>query len=696
MESEHLALHLFRICLSAYGVGAVSSFGLTRFPRMASLAGFSGALIGSLAGCLAALTGMNPGASPALTILPASMPLFRFSVQLDPLAAFFTLVISLLGLALSIYSYGYVTHYYGVKNVGSLAGFFNLLLLATTLVFCADNVVFFLIALELMALFAYVLVVFEHEHPETQRAGQLYLVMSHIGVGCLILGFLLLFQVSGSFRFEDLHNIGAQLSLSRRTAAFFFFFVGFGIKAGVIPLHIWLPAAHPVAPSNISAFMSGVLIKVGIYGMVRVFFDFLTPPPVSWGLLILAAGSISALLGVLYALVEHDLKRLLAFHSIENIGIILMGLGASLLFISFHQPALAALALVAGLYHTLNHACFKGLLFMGAGAVLHATGTRNMEELGGLIRRLPWTAFFFLLGAVAISGLPPLNGFVSEWLTYQALLQGFGATQTAVRLIFPIGGALLALTGALAAVCFVKAVGITFLSLPRSAHAEKANEAPRSMLFGMATLGLACVVLGVFPMVFLPFLDPVTQELLGQRISPQLIAGSGWLVTSLAVERGAISTTGMAALFMVLLPLPLVLWLAFARRGSHRVDETWDCGLDRLTPQMEYTATAYSKPLRMIFRSIYRPRRLIEADFAVSQYFTKSIRFESHIEPTFEQLMYRPVNRAILRFSRRVRLIQTGSLAGYLVYIFLTLIALLLWEKIQYGTGDLGGAFPWF
>jgi hydrogenase-4 component B len=394
--------------------------------------------------------------------------------------------------------------------------------------------------------------------------------------------------------------------------------------------------------------------------------------------------------------VEHDLKRLLAFHSIENIGIILMGLGASLLFISFHHPALAALALVAGLYHTFNHACFKGLLFLGAGAVLYATGTRNMEELGGLIRRLPWTAFFFLLGAVAISGLPPLNGFVSEWLTYQALLQGFGATQIAVRLIFPIGGALLALTGALAAACFVKAVGITFLALPRSPHAEKAHEAPRSMLFGMATLGLACVVLGVFPMVFLPLLDPVTQEFLQQKISSQLIAGNGWILTSLAVDRGTISTLGITVLFLALLPLPLVLWLAFSRRAKHRVDETWDCGLDRLTPEMEYTATAYSKPLRMIFQAIYRPRRRIQADFAVSRYFTRSIRFESHIEPTFEQLIYRPINRAILRFSRRVRLIQTGSLTTYLVYIFLTLIILLLWEKIQYGTGDLRGAFPWF
>jgi hydrogenase-4 component B len=683
MGLEQFAVHLLPISLWAYAVSAMASFALTRFPRMASLAGFSGAWIGALAGCWASFTFLSRGTSPAFTLLPAATPLVRFSIQLDPLAAFFTLVVSLLGLAISIYSYGYVTQYYGVKNVGSLVGFFNLLLLATTLIFCADNAVFLLIAWELMALFAFVLVVFEHEHPEARRAGMLYFVMSHIGVGCLILGFLLLFQVNGSFRFEDLHNIGAQLSLSRRTAAFFLFFVGFGIKAGVIPLHIWLPAAHPVAPTNVSALMSGVLIKTGIYGMVRVFFDFLTPPPVSLGLLILAAGSMCALLGVLYALVEHDLKRLLAFHSIENIGIILMGLGASLMFISFHQPALAALALVAGLYHTLNHACFKGLLFLGAGAVLHATGTRNMEALGGLIRRLPWTAFFFLLGAVAISGLPPLNGFVSEWLTYQALLQGFGATQVAVRLIFPIGGALLALTGALAAACFVKAVGITFLSLPRSPHAERAHEAPRSMLFGMATLGLACVALGLFPMAFRPFLDPVTQELLQQEISPQLIAGNGWMLTSLSVERGAISTPGMAALFLALLPLPLALWLVFARRGRHRVDETWDCGLDRLTSQMEYTATAYSKPLRMIFQAIYRPRRRIQADFAVSRYFTKSIHFESHIEPTFEQLIYRPVNRAILRFSRSVRRVQTGSLSAYLFYIFVTLLILLLWERTR-------------
>src|SRR6185295_2715526 len=275
-----------------------------------------------------------------------------------------------------------------------------------------------------------------------------------------------------------------QMSPGARTAAFLLFLVGFGVKAGIVPLHIWLPAAHPVAPSNVSALMSGVLITTGIYGLTRVCFDFLSTPPLWWGVIVLAAGTISAVLGVLYALMEHDLKRLLAYHSIENIGIILMGLGAALIFLHTGHPRLATLGLIAGLYHTINHASFKGLLFLGAGAVLHATHTRNMEEMGGLIKRMPQTAFFFLIGAVAISALPPLNGFVSEWLTYQALLQGFGTTEHLLRLMFPIGGAMLALTGALAAACFVKAFGISFLAQPRSDQAAQAHEAPVSMLLG--------------------------------------------------------------------------------------------------------------------------------------------------------------------------------------------------------------------
>src|SRR5207249_5310873 len=283
----------------------------------------------------------------------------------------------------------------------------------------------------------------------------------------------------------------------------------------------------PVAPSNVSALMSGVLIKTGIYGMTRVFFDFLGAPSNWWGVTVLAIGIISAVLGVLYALMEHDLKRLLAYHSIENIGIILMGLGAALMFLHNNHPLLASLALIAGLYHTINHAVFKALLFLGAGAVLHSTHTRNMEEMGGLAKRMPQTALFFLIGAVAISALPPLNGFVSEWLTYQALLQGFGSTQSPMRLIFPLSGAMLALTGALAAACFVKAFGITFLAQPRSDPARQAREATPTMLLGQAILTAACVFLGLFPTVFLKLFDPLTRQLTGQQISAQLGAANG-------------------------------------------------------------------------------------------------------------------------------------------------------------------------
>ena len=274
------------------------------------------------------------------------------------------------------------------------------------------------------------------------------------------------------------------------------------------------------------------------------------------------------------------------------------------------------MALVAALYHTLNHACFKGLLFLGAERCSNGSHTKDLEKLGGLIGRMPKTAFLFLLGAVALCGFPPLNGFVSEWLTYQALLQGFSATERLVRLNFPIAGALLALTGALAAACFVKAVGITFLSLPRSWQAEQAHEASSSMVFGMGLFGVACVFLGLFPQIVLRLIDPITQQLLGTAISPQLIAGNGWVLTALGASEGSISTVGMLAFFLLLLPLPLGLWWVWSRREKAVIDETWDCGLDRLTPQMEYTGTAYSKPLQMIFRAIYRPRRQVQADFA--------------------------------------------------------------------------------
>src|SRR5664279_1118256 len=329
--------------------------------------------------------------------------------------------------------------------------------------------------------------------------------------------------------------------------------------------------------------MSGIVIKTGIYGMARVFFDFYGPPPVWMGTVVLALGVVSALLGVLYALMEHDLKRLLAWHSIENIGIILMGFGAALMFRALGQPNLAALALIAGLYHTFNHATFKGLLFLGAGSVVHSTHTRNMEKMGGLIRRMPVTALCFLIGAVAISGLPPLNGFVSEWLTYQSLLAGFGATGGLTRILFPLAGSMLALTGALAAACFVKAFAITFLALPRSAKSSHAHEVPRSMLVGMGGLTVACVALGLGVTWFLPAFNAMTEQLLGQRVVANLITGSGFVLSAGTPRGGTVSTAIIGVgLLVLLLPATLLVSMGTRRFGRKR-GPVWDCGLPGLT-----------------------------------------------------------------------------------------------------------------
>jgi hydrogenase-4 component B len=423
--------------------------------------------------------------------------------------------------------------------------------------------------------------------------------------------------------------------------------------------------------------MSGIVIKSGIYGMARVFFDFYGTPPLWMGTTVLTLGLISALLGVLYALMEHDLKRLLAWHSIENIGIILIGFGAALMFRSMGQVNLAALALIAGLYHTLNHATFKGLLFLGAGSVVHTTHTRNMEKMGGLIRRMPVTALCFLIGAVAISGLPPLNGFVSEWLTYQALLAGFGTTTSLTRVMFPIAGSLLALTAALAAACFVKAFAIPFLALPRSEEAAQAKEASPSMQAAMALLALGCVALGLCAAWLLPMFDSITQQTLGVRVSGSLVTARGMALSAGTPNGGTISTLGITVLFLLAgtaFALPLVKrWRLRTRRGP-----AWDCGLPGLTAENEYTATAFSKALRMIFSALYRPRREIQPEFEVSPHYPTAIHFESEIESTFEKRIYGPLQERVMAMAGRMRAIQGGSIHAYLAYIFIALVLLLI------------------
>ena len=453
-----------------------------------------------------------------------------------------------------------------------------------------------------------------------------------------------------------------SLSGPPRDVVFLLFFLGFGVKAGIIPLHVWLPEAHPAAPSGISALMSGVLIKTGIYGIVRFCAFGLGTPPLSWGVLVLVVGALSAVLGVLYALMQHDLKRLLAYHSIENIGIILLGVGAGMIALAGGQPGLAAVGIAAGLYHVLNHAVFKGLLFLSAGSLVVATGTRQIEEFGGLLRRMPWTGACFLVGAVAISGLPPFNGFASEWLAFQALLHGFQAsTEPLVHLLFPVAAALLALTGALAAACFVKAFGITLPGLAAEPPRRRRPMRPaRACSRRRSCWPRSVSLLGVFPGAVLTALSAVMVSLPGLQPPPEMIRGPlGMAATagpSAAVTPGALALAllgglGVAAL-LVRGDADWLLPFAAHRRG----DAAGCCG-----PRTEYTATAFSKPLMMIFRAVYRPTREVEALAKVSPYFPQEVRYHVEIEPTFERYVYGPLTDTVLRVADRLKILQAGQ-----------------------------------
>jgi hydrogenase-4 component B len=663
----------------AYAAGSIMALLSSRRAGVARIAGCGMALLGALLEILASAIAIVHGSTDIWTV-PFGVPLFSWSVRLDPLSAYFNLALALLAAAVSVYSFGYLRHMQGHRRgIGALGFFYNVLLLSLTLVFTAANAFFFLVAWEVMALSAFCLVSFEHEKEEARRAGVLFLIMSHGGTALLLIAFFMLSTFGGSLDFASFHLLASRMPADRQGVVFLLFFAGFGVKAGIIPLHIWLPEAHPVAPSNISAIMSGIVIKTGIYGMARVFFDFFGTPPLWMGTLVLGIAVVTALLGVLYALMEHDLKRLLAYHSIENIGIILMSFGAALMFRSLGHPNLAAIALIAGLYHTLNHAIFKGLLFLSAGSVVSAIHTRNMEKMGGLIHRMPVTALAFLIGAVAISGLPPLNGFVSEWLTYQALLAGFGTTGSLTRVMFPVAGALLALTAALAAACFVKAFAIPFLALPHSEAASNAKESSASMRIGMALLAIGCVVLGLGASWFLPVFDSITAQTVGVRVSSSLVTANGFVLTAGSARSGTVSTVGITILLLVVGLIPALLLMLRGRvRRRRTTGPTWDCGLPGLTADNQFTATAFSKPLRMIFSALYRPRREIQAEYEVSPYYPTAIRFESEIEPTFEKRLYGPLKDATLAIAGRLRAIQAGSIHAYLAYIFIALILLLL------------------
>ncbi|KCZ70701.1 formate hydrogenlyase subunit 3/multisubunit Na+/H+ antiporter, MnhD subunit [Candidatus Methanoperedens nitroreducens] len=666
MEYTYLLIGL----IISYLIGAASSIILNKKDHLCACAAFISASIASVFGIILSLSVVF---GETFTFTLSSSSFLNFGFFVDRLSAFFILLISIAVFAVSIYSIGYAKEYFGKKNIGYLGFLYNIFILSMILVVTANNAVMFLIVWELMSVISYFLVVYEHEKPEVRKAGFIYIVMTHIGTGFIILSFLILASGSGSFDFETFSSTGAAMPQMLKDLVFLFALIGFGAKAGIVPLHIWLPYAHPAAPSNVSALMSGVMIKTAIYMLIRVFFDFLGAGVLWWGVLVLILASASALLGVMYALMEHDIKRLLAYHSVENIGIILIGISVSMIFVSSGYTELAAFGLIAGLYHTVNHAVFKSLLFMGAGSLIYSTHTRNMEDMGGLLKKMPWTGLFFLVGSISISALPPLNGFVSEWLTFQAQLLSINLSDNIIKIAVLSSGAALALTSALAAACFVKAFGISFLALPRSKAVEHAKEGPKSMLFGMGTLSLLCIILGVLPFYFVPVLNSIAAPLVGTTIS-KVTFDLSLAVFSLRSE--SISTMWLFLMLFIFLSLPFILALAVGGRTPTKTYDTWGCGQPVTTARNEYTATAFSKPIRMWLGNIYRPHREIQITYAGSPYFKERLTFDAQVEPIFEKYMYEPVAGLVVSVSRILRVIQTGSIHAYLAYIFITLIIL--------------------
>jgi hydrogenase-4 component B len=671
---------LLSVLVAAYGGAAV--VGLLAPGRVGRLVAALAAMTGASVSLGLAAVVLTGSARPALIL--RSFALVPLAFTLDPLGAFFLVAVALVALSVSIYGYGYSAGLHDDAARRSAGACVNLLVLTLSLQVMADNPLTFLVTWEAMSLAAYFLVLAEPDQPGAVSAANWYLGVTHAGFAALLAMFFLITGGQLAASFDQVR--GAALGGGVRHAIFLLALAGFGTKAGIIPLHVWLPRAHPVAPSHASALMSGVVLKMGVYGMVRVLFDLLggwPPAPAAalphwWGVLVLTLGTVSALIGVLYALMQHDLKRLLAYHSIENVGIIYMGLGAAMLFLGYGLPLAGALALAAALYHTLNHACFKGLLFLGAGAVVQATGTRNIEAMGGLIKRMPVTAFAFLVGSAAISALPPLNGFASEWLLFQALLGGVRIPVTAVAMLMPVAVGLLALTSGLAAACFVKAFGITFLAIPRSTAASDATEAPRSMLAGMLVLVVACLVLGLTPFVVVPLLGQVLSGLPGLAPAAGLHAWHGFL-GGLPQGSGQMAAPWVA-LGLLALTLAVLLGLRlFTPRLRTRLEETWGCGRWSQTPRMQYTATAFAEPLRRVFAELYRPTEDLSVDVHPdSKWFIRGITYESRVRPWIDRVVYAPIVGLVGRVAQAVRSVQSGSVHLYLAYLCAALLVLLL------------------
>ncbi|MEW5984665.1 MAG: proton-conducting transporter membrane subunit [Acidobacteriota bacterium] len=667
---------LFLAMVGGYAATAAALV-VPQSPRLSRWVGAAGSTIGASAGLALAAAVLVTG-TPFVAQAPGILtPAGGLLLSLDRLGALFLAVLSGVAIPASVFGLGYTAGYGGRYSLGWMAFNTGGFLLAMSLVVCAANVITLVLAWELMALASYFLVVTEHDDPAVTRAGVWYAAMTHAGLLAILAAFFLLGAASGStgWSFGELRSASPSLSPVVRNAVFLLALAGFGSKAGLVPLHIWLPRAHPAAPSHVSALMSGAMVKLGLYGILRVGLDLLGVGPLWWGTVVIGLGAASALVGVLYALVDDDLKRLLAYSTVENVGLVCLGIGAGMVFRSLGDLEASALAFTAALLHVINHAAFKGTLFLAVGSIVHATGTRDMNRLGGLARRMPWTTPVFLVGALGLAALPPLNGFVSEWLLFQSFLPGVASSRASIAVLLTLGVGTLALAGGLAAATCVKAFGISCLAIPRSSRAEAAHDAPGSMRAGMVALALACPALAVFTIPLLRTVTSVLGELMavpGAWPPPN----AGFTVQAPGVD----ARMSPVAILVVLVGVLAGVWLAVRLLASRRrrTGETWGCGRIVQTPRMQYTATAFAEPLRRVFDELYRPADDLIVDVHPdSRYFIQGIEYRSRLPRWFMRFLYGPVVQAVVWAATRTRTLQSGSVNLYLAYIVAVLVVLL-------------------
>jgi len=646
--------------LSAAAIAAARNAGSLIYPGCA-------AITAVLLICgAAALLG---GGESLSTALPLGVPWIGAQFRIDALSAIFLVIVNLGGLAASVFGVGYGHH---ESSPGRVLPFFPAFLAGMNLVVLADDAFTFLLSWEFMSLSSWALVMAHHKEPGNARAGYIYIVMATLGTFALLLAFGLLAGREGHYGFDAMRAASGPAPLAALILVLTV--LGTGSKAGLVPLHVWLPLAHPAAPSHVSALMSGVMTKVAIYGFIRITFDLLGGMHWSWSVIPLVLGAITAVLGLLYAIFESDLKRLLAYSTVENIGIVFIGLGLAMAFKANGMPAAAALAMTAALLHALNHAAFKSLLFLGAGAVLSATGERDLGQLGGLIHRMPYTSAAFLVGAAAISALPPLNGFVSEWLLFQAIIVSPDLPQWGMKFLVPAIGAVLALSAALAAACFVRAFGITFLGRSRSNAAADAREVDRFSVGAMAGLAALCVLIGIFPGIVIDALAPTIRLLAGGQLPTQ--SEVPWLsIVPLTASRSSYNGL-LVLLFMVISGLLAAYAVhTFASRAVRRAPP-WDCGTPVPDPITQYTAGSFAQPLRRVFGPLlFHARETVDMPLPGD---TRPARLTVSVRDLVWELLYQPVVGVVLLAADRLNHLQFLTIRRYLTLVFAALVLLLI------------------